>query len=206
MTRSHLPLFPLPVVLFPGTLIPLHIFEPRYRQMVDDTFSGDRRFGLLYHDPDEAGPFMNEPGRVGTVAEIRRRQGLPDGRSLILVRGVDRFQTVSEVDLGKPYYEAEVKGYSDHEPAEDVDIVARRKRSLTLFQTVLQTLPHVPDALPSFELERELSFKLAGMVRMDPFWQQELLEMKDEAARLTRLNPIIQAGLERWWADRGMDA
>ena len=94
MNTSTLPLFPLSLVLFPGTVVPLHIFEPRYRQMVTDILEGDRRFGLLYHDPDEHGPFMNEPGRVGTVAVIRRYQPLPDGRSMIMVRGLDRFKKI----------------------------------------------------------------------------------------------------------------
>ena len=85
MESFRIPLFPLPMVLFPGTLVPLHIFEPRYREMVRDVMEGEKRFGLLYHDPDESGPFMNEEGQLGTVAEIRRHQPLPDGRSMLLV-------------------------------------------------------------------------------------------------------------------------
>jgi ATP-dependent Lon protease len=102
MDAQRLPLFPLPIVLFPGTLIPLHIFEPRYRDMVADVLETDRRFGLIYHDPDRQGPFLSEEGRVGTVARIRRHQPLPDGRSLILVRGLERFRIESEAEGPSP--------------------------------------------------------------------------------------------------------
>ncbi len=206
MNESTLPLFPLPMVLFPGTVVPLHIFEPRYRQMVTDVLAEDKRFGLLYHDPDEQGPFMNEEGRIGTVAEIRRYRPMPDGRSMIMVRGTDRFQILSEVDGGTPYYQAVVGPYEDLPHPEPKLLVARRKRSLGLFKNILQTLSHVPEALPKFSMRRELSFRLAAVVRMDPFWQRELLEMQDETARLDRLDPVFQAGIERWWANKGKEA
>jgi Lon protease-like protein len=206
METIRLPLFPLPVVLFPGTVLPLHIFEPRYRQMVEHVMKGDKRFGLLYHDPDESGPFLNEEGRVGTVAEIRRHQLLPDGRSLILVRGVRRFQTVAEVQGEALYYEAEVGGYEDHPPQDSKALYQQRKRSLGLFKNLLRTQAHAPDALPTFRLKEELSFKLAAAVPMDPFWQQELLEMRDEGARLGRLDPVFFVGLERGWEEGGKEA
>lgn len=206
MEPFRIPLFPLPMVLFPGTLVPLHIFEPRYREMVEDVMEGDKRFGLLFHDPDESGPFMNEEGQLGTVAEIRRHQPLPDGRSMLLVRGVHRFLIRQEVAEGAPYYEAMVASYED-EPEEDRGtLVARRKRSLDLFKSVLQTQPHVPDAMPAFSLKREISFRLAALVRMDPFWQRELLEMRRELERLDRLDPIFQANIERWWENKGSEA
>ena len=205
MNEKPLPLFPLPMVLFPGTVVPLHIFEERYRQMVTDILETDRRFGLLYHDSDESGPFLNEPGHVGTIAEIRRHQPLPDGRSMILVRGVRRFQIAEEVQGDTLYYQARVAPYEDG-PTEKALLVARRKRSLALFKNILQTLPHVPAAMPSFSTKKELSFRLAAVVRMDPFWQRELLELRDESKRLDRLDPVFQAGIERWWEHKGNEA
>jgi Lon protease-like protein len=201
-----LPLFPLPMVLFPGTLVPLHIFEPRYRQLVADVRDGENRFGLLYHDPDERGPFMNEAGRIGTVAQIKRHQPLPDGRSMILVKGMERFRIVAEAEGSVPYYQATVEGVEDDPVDDPAGLVIRRKRSLALFKNVLQTQPHVPDAMPSFSVKRELSFRLAATVRMDPFWQQELLELLDEAERLDRLDPVFQVGIERWWDPKGNQA
>lgn len=205
MNTIRLPLFPLPLVLFPGTSIPLHIFEQRYREMVRDVLSGDRRFGILYHDPDEHGPFLNERGRVGTVAEVTRHQPLPDGRSMILVKGLRRFRIAREETGKAAYYQAWVGGYRDRAPEAPELLLARRRRSLALFRTVLQTFPHVPEALPTFRLKRELSFRLAAVVRMDPFWQQELLELRDEMERLTRLDPVFRAGMKRWIRERRPD-
>ena len=206
MDPFRLPIFPLAMVLFPGTLVPLHIFENRYREMVTDVLEGEKRFGLIYHDPDDSGPFMNQKGDMGTVAEIRRHQPLPDGRSMILIRGGDRFQIQAEVEGRARYYEAMVTPYEDLPEEERSLLVARRKRSLALFKNVLQTHPHVPDALPPFSIKRELSFRLAGLVRMDPFWQRELLMMRREINRLDQLDPIFQAGIERWWENRGIEA
>ena len=78
--------------------------------------------------------------------------------------------------------------------------------SLALFKNILQTQPHVPEAMPTFSVKRELSFRLAAVVRMDPFWQRELLELTDEQERLDRLDPVFQAGIDRWWEDKGMEA
>src|SRR5438105_3910329 len=89
----ELPIFPLPIVLFPGAPQPLHIFEPRYRQLLQDCLAGDRRFGIAYVAPDpapDADPVPN-PGDVGCVALIQSNQPLPDGRSNVLTVGERRF-------------------------------------------------------------------------------------------------------------------
>jgi Lon protease-like protein len=174
--------------------------------MVADVLEGDKRFGVLYHDPDESGPFMNEPGRIGTVAEIRRHQPLADGRSMIMVRGAERFEIHSEVTSEALYFEALVMPLEDAPAADQAALVARRKRSLALFKNILQTMPHVPEAMPAFSVKRELSFRLAAAVRMDPFWQRELLELRNESDRLDRLDPVFQAGIERWWEKKGNEA
>ena len=90
----RLPIFPLSVVLFPGTPLPLHIFEPRYRKMLADCLAGDRRFGITPAGKDDA---MPEPGTVGCIAEVRVNQELPDGRSNIIVFGGERFVLTAAV-------------------------------------------------------------------------------------------------------------
>jgi Lon protease-like protein len=115
----RLPLFPLPVVLFPGAVTPLHIFEPRYRQMVARCIEYDRRFGLLYHDPDRLGPFERTPGRVGTIAEIGEFRILPDGRSLLLATGIERFRIVDGIESDTKYHEALVEPLVDGDGAGD---------------------------------------------------------------------------------------
>src|SRR5688500_8423054 len=89
---KHLPIFPLPVVLMPFELMPLHIFEERYKQMLEDIKSEKNLFGLSYFNPEES--LIDKPaaGSVGCVAEVREVQTLPEGRSNILTIGVIRYR------------------------------------------------------------------------------------------------------------------
>lgn len=206
MALDRFPLFPLAMVLFPGTVVPLHIFEPRYRVMLSRILDGDRRFGLLHHDPDEDGPFLNDPGRVGTVAEVVKQQSLPAGRSLVLIRGVRRFVTREEVLEGEPFYEARVSGFYDLPVEGRTDLVERRRRSLALFDEVVQYLPRLPGTLPTFDPEGEVSFGLAATVQMDSDSKQELLEMRSEIQRLDRLDPLFRYALNRAWDEGWPDA
>ena len=84
----ELPLFPLPVVLFPGVPLPLHIFEPRYRQMLPDIRLGKNLFGLAYFDPTNTENEVPPAGHIGCVAEVTETQTFADGRSNILTLGV----------------------------------------------------------------------------------------------------------------------
>src|SRR5712672_2737475 len=86
----ELPLFPLPVVLFPGVPMPLHIFEPKYRQMLADIRAGNSLFGLSYFDASTADTELPPVGHIGCVAEVNETQTLPDGRSNILTVGIIR--------------------------------------------------------------------------------------------------------------------
>ncbi len=104
MSRE-LPIFPLPIVLFPGAPQPLHIFEPRYRQLLADCQDGDRRFGVTYVAPDRtpgADP-VPSTGDVGCVALIRSVQPLPDGRANIMTVGERRFVLSSWITSDRPY-------------------------------------------------------------------------------------------------------
>lgn len=194
----RLPLFPLPVVLFPGASLPLHIFEPRYRRMVADCLEGDRRFGLIHHDCDERGPFLSEEGRVGCLAEIQRHQPLTDGRSMILLRGLERFRIVEDVESEAPYYEALVTDFRDNTRPHPYAIREVRARTLDLFHSVLETMASPPDEVPDFDMNRELAFQLAPTIQIDCQWQQSLLELQDEVYRLERLDAVFQAAVDRY--------
>jgi Lon protease-like protein len=178
------------VVLFPTAVMPLHIFEPRYRRMVERCMEGDRRFGLLHHDPDDQGPFLMEEGRVGCVAEITAFEPLADGRSLVMVKGRERFRIEDGIESDEPYYDALVSTYGDVAP--DENLVERRRRCLRLFDAVLDTLDERPEELPALDADAELSFPLACMFQMLPAWQQTLLELQDEGTRLDALARILQ--------------
>ena len=139
--RTRLPVFPLPTVLLPGTQMPLHIFEQRYRDMVRDVLEGDRRFGLVYHDWDLQGPFLCEEGTVGCTAELSQHEALEDGRSLIVVDGGPRFAIVDGIESGALYFEALVRPFTDEGEAATP---GRRQCSLGLCEAVLHTLSDRP--------------------------------------------------------------
>lgn len=191
----RLPLFPLPVVLFPGASLPLHIFEPRYRRMVARCLEFDRRFGLVYHDPDRAGPFSTDSGGVGCVAFIERFQLLPDGRSLIRVQGEERFRILDGVESGEPFLEAVVEPFTDPPPSDPEGLPARRRDSAALFLRLLERVGREGNPVEALDPDRELSFRLARRVGVDPEWQQALLESTDEGERLDLLDRLFRAAI-----------
>src|SRR5258705_13395584 len=96
----ELPVFPLPIVLFPGVPLPLHIFEPRYRQMLVDITKTNNLFGLSYFDSTTSEKEIPPAGHIGCVAEVTETQSLPDGRSNILTVGIVRYRVESYVERG----------------------------------------------------------------------------------------------------------
>lgn len=193
MTR--LPLFVLPSVLFPGTRLPLHVFEPRYRQMVARCLEFDKRFGFLFHDPDEYSSPQIEPGRVGCVAEILAFRPLLDGRSLMVVEGVERFRVEDEVETETPYHEVIAQTYED-EREDKALLVVRRQRSIRLLDSVLRSLFTESDSKLDFDPKRETSFELAAYLEVDASWNQRLLEIRKESKRLDMIDGLLRAALE----------
>src|SRR5438309_2017680 len=135
---SELALFPLNVVLFPGMVLPLHIFEPRYRQMIADCQEQERPFGVVLVKPDSQ-PLQEEPYPVGTMAEIHDLNRLEDGRFLLMAVGLRRFRILSQ-HRKKPYLSGiveEFEGTAD-EPADALK--ASMKQAHHLFSTYLEML------------------------------------------------------------------
>jgi Lon protease-like protein len=197
---QRLPLFPLPVVLFPGAPMPLHVFEPRYRQLVARCVEGDGRFGLIYHDPERHGPFETGEGQVGCVAEILDFQPLPDGRSLIFTRGRDRFQVEDGIESDTLYWECVAAPYADwEEPV--LGLMPRRQQSIGLFNRVLQEVVRHAPPFPEIDAQEETAFQLAQAIRVDPAWQQTLLELRSERDRLDQMDLLMEALLSREPAD-----
>ena len=108
MVSFELPLFPLHVVLFPGRPLPLHVFEPRYRELLDDCLAADRRFGVVAIRQGRAEQGEADVYRVGTVAEIVRVERLDDGRSNIVTRGAERFR-ITGLRRDRAYLRAHVE-------------------------------------------------------------------------------------------------
>src|ERR1044072_3756305 len=117
---KHLPLFPLPFVLLPNELLPLHIFEPRYRQMLKDIGLEKNLFGVTYHNQEETLSEKPLIDTIGCVAEVRELQSLPDGRSNILSIGVIRYRLLDYVDTGDPYFVGDLEFFEDEEEDEAI--------------------------------------------------------------------------------------
>src|SRR4051812_36015806 len=124
----ELPIFPLPLVLFPGVPLPLHIFEERYRRMLADVRASNNLFGLSYFVPD-SGDERPPEGHVGCATEVVESQQLPDGRSNILTLGVVRYRVAEYVERDESYLVARVEFFEDEE--EDAAVVARRAEEVS---------------------------------------------------------------------------
>jgi Lon protease-like protein len=114
---TRLPLFPLAgAILFPRSQLPLHIFEPRYRQMVEDAVAGRGRIGMI--QPQDDGGEHPPLYRVGCIGEIVGLEEMEDGRFNIVLQGSARFRLIAEADVGTAYRQADVDltAFSDSEP------------------------------------------------------------------------------------------
>jgi len=195
---SRLPIFPLSVVLFPGTLLPLHIFEPRYRRLLADCLVADRRFGITLPG---AGGELPDPGAVGCVAEIRVNQELPDGCSNILVVGEARFVLTSIVNDVAPYHVALVQTFED-DPASSPPParIERLREEFLRYAELLRQLNEGHDV--GAELESGpvlLSFQVAAALDCDPLVKQRLLAERSTAGRveaLLLLLPLLTSATE----------
>ncbi|NJP10899.1 MAG: LON peptidase substrate-binding domain-containing protein [Leptolyngbyaceae cyanobacterium RU_5_1] len=185
----ELPLFPLPeVVLFPGRPLPLHIFEFRYRIMMNTILESDRRFGVLLWDQ-----MQGKPVSVGCCAEIVHFQRLPDDRMKIHTIGQQRFRVLEYV-REKPYRVGLVEWIEDHPPERDLrplaDDVAQLLRDVVRLSAKLTGQEiELPDTIPDLPLE--LSYWVASNLYGVPEEQQALLEVQDTAARLERETEIL---------------
>ena|SRR5687767_4319716 len=192
----ELPLFPLPLVLFPGAPLPLHIFEERYRRLLADVRASNNLFGLSYFAPDAADSARRPPeGHAGCATEVVEAQSLPDGRSNILTIGVVRYRVEEYVERGDPYLVARVEFFEDD--AEDAAAVARRAAEVNeLFMRIARAMRAASDergALPELPVEdpERLSFLVAAVVEMEAESKQRLLETRSTSERLRRLYTML---------------
>ena len=216
MLPSTIPIFPLPnVVLFPSVFLPLHIFEPRYRRMLADALSGDRIIGMVLLKDGRAlrgqpaqppavppadlgvprsGPLAEEPPPVydvGCAGLISHAERLPDGRSNIILRGIERFRIVEEIG-GRAYRRAEVAPL----PETDSECIRDELRRL---RTRLDPLlaGRFENAgwrrmVPADMGDDALVNTLAQYLDLEPVEKQALLEHGDVAARSRALIDLIE--------------
>ncbi len=187
----EIPLFPLPdVVLFPGRHLPLHIFEFRYRIMMNTILESDRRFGVLMFDP-----VKGQIAPVGCCAEIIHFQRLPDDRMKMVTLGQQRFRVLEYV-REKPYRTGLVEWIEDYPPEEDLRPLSKKVEQLLrdvvhLSAKLTEQKIELPDDLP--DLPIELSYWVASNLHGVAPEQQALLEMQKTSERLNREAEILSS-------------
>ena len=187
LSVRELPLFPLPeVVLFPNEVLPLHIFETRYRIMLKSVLETDSLFGVVKWDPDS-----KSMANVGCCAHIIKNQTADDGRSNIITIGQQRFQ-VLEVVRSTPFYTGIVSWIDDEnsQNLQDLDnlrdsVIQALNDVVNLTSKLTNSQKILPDKLPNnpMELSFWIGAHLGGPVSEE---QQRLLEERDTYIRLQR--------------------
>ena len=198
MSLQHLPIFPLGVVLYPGTALPLHLFEPRYRQLLRDIRAGDSRFGILTGIGGVAERDL-PAGRIGCVAEVTEVDMMPDGRANIVVVGRERFALDTFVESDAPYHVAAVTVVPDTPTVNAVVLAVASDDVVQHFRQVVKavhaisgtsgTIPPLPDD------PAQLAWTIAAMIDLDLESRYKLLAERDPAARLTAIDAVLRQAI-----------
>ena len=190
-----LPLFPLPnVVLFPNVFLPLHIFEPRYREMVADAVEGDRLIGMVllksgWERDYEGTPPVYPIGCSGVITHFDR---LPDGRYNIVLRGLERFRILRE-DHAKRYRRAVVEALRDQTPdASDRATVQRLRAKLEAMLAPAVERSGTDTRIPIGMGDEDLVNALAQYLDLEPLEKQALLEERGLRRRAESLVDLLE--------------
>ena len=198
---KFLSIFPLPVVLLPGELLPLHIFEPRYRKMLKDIELDNNLFGLSYYNPGASGSSRPEAGSLGCIAELREIQPLEDGRSNILTIGGIRYRLQGYLESNEPYFIGEISVFEDYESDQEI-LQPLADEVYSIFKRITQaahkisgertSLPEIPQAEPQM-----LSFLISAAFSLPIETKYALLETRSTIERLERLQKILKQAVEK---------
>jgi Lon protease-like protein len=181
--NSLLPIFPLELVLLPGVPLPLHIFEPRYKEMIAECLEQKKPFGIVRASSDGVAD-------VGCTAEIMSvTKKYDDGRMDILARGVDRFEVI-EVNQDRSFLQAEIAVMEDEPERPPTGMVTQAVRLHAEIAKLAGEDPSGPD-----EGAGNLSFLLAGSLPLDLDFKQNLLSTLSEAKRLEAVVRYLEAVL-----------
>jgi Lon protease-like protein len=181
----ELGLFPLPIVLVPTERIPLHIFEPRYKELIDECIELGKEFGLVLATGDGAVHEIGTRARVAQVVEL-----LDDGSLNIVVEGGERFRLL-DLTSGRAFTTGIVEPIrDDDEPALAAD-VERALEIFTELTEVSESDVEIPDPLSPL-----LDFELAARVDFAVGAKQELLSMTSPRTRMTALVGLLEVALE----------
>jgi len=209
MFPASLPIFPLPtVVLFPNVFLPLHIFEPRYRQMTADALAGDRLIGMVLlrpgGDADDDRPPIYTTGCTGLITHAEK---LDDGRFNLVLRGLDKFTILGEEDpaIGQLYRRAIISPIDETIAQVERDHLREARRKLEgllepLFEGTMES--RLPQNMP----DDDLINALAQYLDFDPLEKQALLERLGPLARCHSMIELLEmkAMLKNSAGDAGM--
>lgn len=183
-----LPLFPLDLVLLPGTDLPLHIFEPRYKEMIGECLANKAPFGVVR-------ALEQGIAEIGCTAEITSvTKEYSDGRLDLIAHGRQRFE-VLQLDRERSFLRAETLALPD-EPEEATDL--EKQRAVQAHKEILSLAGAAPDA--SATAPGALSFHLAGSLPLDLDFKQKLLSTLSERERMHELAAYLESilpGLRR---------
>jgi Lon protease-like protein len=196
---GSVPLFPLGSVLFPGMLLPLHIFEPRYRLMLQRSLQTDHPFGIvLIKSGVEVGGAV-EPHHVGTTARVVGTTPLPGGRSFIIARGERRFE-IDRLDAeSEPYLIGHVR-YLEEDAGTGTETETLADRAADAYGQyltgILATTAEAHTDLPLDELSEgtpsDVSYRIAGGLGIDAAERQRLLETEATGPRLESVLRLLE--------------
>jgi Lon protease-like protein len=194
MLPPTIPIFPLPnAVLFPNVFLPLHIFEPRYREMVGEALEGDRIIGMTLLRPGWEPEYEGRPPvyPIGCAGLITHAERLPDGRFNIVLRGLEKFRIIDEDDT-RPYRVARVDSLLEQlreEDREEMRLARRRLEALLVPQPEGRGAdPKVPPTMP----DEDLVNALAQYLELEPVEKQALLEREGLLDRCHSLIELLE--------------
>ena len=183
-------MFPLGTVLLPGMVLPLHVFEPRYRQLVTDVLAADRRFGVVLIERGHEVGGNDSRTSVGTVAEVMRAEEFDDGRWVLVAVGTERIRVRQWLD-DAPYPCAKVDPWPDSDTHVEPELLAEVSRKL---QRVLDLAAQLGEDVPDVDLEATpltASFQAVILSPLGPQDAQHLLAQPDGQERLARLADLL---------------
>ena len=182
---EELPLFPLNVVALPSALVPLHIFEDRYKTLIGECMEGESEFGIVWLSDDG----LKATGCACVVAHVLER--LPDGRMNIVCRGTRPFRVVERID-SRPYPAGTVEWLEDRDEALDAETLAAAREAYNDLVEQATDEPAEPERLAEMG-----AYDMAATVDFGLEAKQGLLDLRSENARLRLVTRLFRAAMKR---------
>ena len=194
MLPTTIPIFPLPnVVLFPNVFLPLHIFEARYRAMVNDALAGDRIIGMVLLRPGYESAYDERPPvyAVGCAGVISHVEAQPDGCFNIVLRGLEKFR-ISAEDGSKPYRMAQIEALPEDTAHDDRTTLRQQRQRLEAVLAAAVERDSAEPRLPPAVSDEDLVNALAQYLELDPLERQALLERHGVLVRCRGLIELLE--------------